>query len=276
MRNETGGKDYHTDYDSVTLAGRKFYWHNNKFNPNKNFLEGIESDYIANAVDMEYVKENETFKFYVYFDNITPNQLNQLYASITYGDNDEEDKNDMSGKKWNLCHKLGHGKPLGFGSVKVIADKVYVRSFVGGEYTEDKDYKPCTVEIPEDVKIAINFNSIPNDQKIDYPRYNGNGDIFEWFSENRKFPNNQYYQILPSIMQLNQTLPKNPKIQNNQTNNISSETISQSDIKIICRDCGNEFLFTVSEQEFYKEKGFNNKPNRCKSCRDKKKKLLGK
>lgn len=28
------------------------------------------------------------------------------------------------------------------------------------------------------------------------------------------------------------------------------------DKKIICKDCGKEFIFTVGEQEFYKEKGF--------------------
>ena len=35
-----------------------------------------------------------------------------------------------------------------------------------------------------------------------------------------------------------------------------------------CRDCGEEFVFTAGEQEFYAEKGFQNEPQRCKSCRD--------
>ncbi|NLL31237.1 MAG: cytochrome C551 [Clostridiales bacterium] len=39
------------------------------------------------------------------------------------------------------------------------------------------------------------------------------------------------------------------------------------DKKIICKDCGKEFLFTVGEQEFYKEKGFDNEPVRCPDCR---------
>ena len=34
-----------------------------------------------------------------------------------------------------------------------------------------------------------------------------------------------------------------------------------------CRDCEKEFTFTVSEQEFYKEKGFENDPTRCEECR---------
>lgn len=43
------------------------------------------------------------------------------------------------------------------------------------------------------------------------------------------------------------------------------------DETIVCKDCGKEFIFTVGEQEFYKEKGFENKPVRCKACRDAKK-----
>ena len=39
------------------------------------------------------------------------------------------------------------------------------------------------------------------------------------------------------------------------------------DETIVCKDCGNEFVFTVGEQEFYAEKGFTNKPVRCAECR---------
>lgn len=43
------------------------------------------------------------------------------------------------------------------------------------------------------------------------------------------------------------------------------------DKKLICKDCGQEFVFTAGEQEFYAEKGFQNEPQRCKPCRDAKK-----
>ena len=38
-----------------------------------------------------------------------------------------------------------------------------------------------------------------------------------------------------------------------------------------CRDCGSEFVFSVGEQEFYKEKGYENEPTRWISCRRAKK-----
>ena len=43
------------------------------------------------------------------------------------------------------------------------------------------------------------------------------------------------------------------------------------DKTLVCKDCGNEFVFTAGEQEFYAEKGFQNEPQRCKACRDSRK-----
>ena len=41
------------------------------------------------------------------------------------------------------------------------------------------------------------------------------------------------------------------------------------DRTLVCKDCGKEFTFTAGEQEFYKEKGFENDPVRCRDCRGK-------
>lgn len=48
-----------------------------------------------------------------------------------------------------------------------------------------------------------------------------------------------------------------------------------ADKTIVCKDCGNEFVFTEGEQEFYKEKGFENEPQRCPDCRKKRKQRSG-
>ena len=39
------------------------------------------------------------------------------------------------------------------------------------------------------------------------------------------------------------------------------------DKTLVCKDCGQEFVFTAGEQEFYAERGFNNEPLRCPDCR---------
>lgn len=42
-----------------------------------------------------------------------------------------------------------------------------------------------------------------------------------------------------------------------------------SDKTLTCKECGVEFTFSASEQEFYAEKGFQNEPARCPECRQK-------
>ena len=43
--------------------------------------------------------------------------------------------------------------------------------------------------------------------------------------------------------------------------------MSFEDKTLRCADCGNEFVFSASEQEFFSEKGFTNEPKRCPACR---------
>lgn len=51
--------------------------------------------------------------------------------------------------------------------------------------------------------------------------------------------------------------------------------MNHEDKTLICKDCGQEFVFTAGEQDFYEEKGFTNEPQRCKSCRDARKNSKG-
>lgn len=51
--------------------------------------------------------------------------------------------------------------------------------------------------------------------------------------------------------------------------------MEHQDKTLICKDCGREFVFTASEQDFYEEKGFTNEPQRCKACRDARKNARG-
>ncbi len=43
------------------------------------------------------------------------------------------------------------------------------------------------------------------------------------------------------------------------------------DKTLVCKECGQEFTFTASEQEFFAEKGFTNEPKRCRNCRNERK-----
>ncbi len=39
------------------------------------------------------------------------------------------------------------------------------------------------------------------------------------------------------------------------------------DKNIACKECGRDFVFSVRDQQFYAEKGFQNEPQRCRDCR---------
>jgi CxxC-x17-CxxC domain-containing protein len=43
--------------------------------------------------------------------------------------------------------------------------------------------------------------------------------------------------------------------------------VSYQDRVLSCRDCGQEFVWTAGEQQFYASKGLENPPGRCPSCR---------
>jgi CxxC-x17-CxxC domain-containing protein len=40
-----------------------------------------------------------------------------------------------------------------------------------------------------------------------------------------------------------------------------------TDRTLICRDCGQSFVFSTGEQEFFASRGFTNEPTRCPDCR---------
>jgi CxxC-x17-CxxC domain-containing protein len=42
--------------------------------------------------------------------------------------------------------------------------------------------------------------------------------------------------------------------------------MSAADLTLQCSDCGQEFVFTATEQQFFQERGYSS-PKRCKPCR---------
>ena len=55
------------------------------------------------------------------------------------------------------------------------------------------------------------------------------------------------------------------------TNGFAQQTDGDSnefpDKGILCIDCGQEFIWTCGEQTFYRDKGLQNPPKRCKGCK---------
>lgn len=67
-----------------------------------------------------------TFEFKIYFDGISEKELKNLILALDLGENIEDGM---------YMHKLGHGKPLGLGSVKIWVKEVKFRTIVDNTYT---------------------------------------------------------------------------------------------------------------------------------------------
>jgi CxxC-x17-CxxC domain-containing protein len=63
------------------------------------------------------------------------------------------------------------------------------------------------------------------------------------------------------------TPPDRPRAGGSLQVSIDQESVIMQDKTLTCRDCGQEFVFTVGEQEFFAQKGFTNEPSRCPACR---------
>lgn len=53
------------------------------------------------------------------------------------------------------------------------------------------------------------------------------------------------------------------------------EVMNMPDKTIVCKDCGASFIFSEQDQAFFREKGFDNEPQRCPDCRAARKQARG-
>ena len=178
----------------VEISGRKMYYHSP--------VKLQKSDYTAPKNEctnrnstMELCKPGAVFTFDVYFEQITRQQLHELVWTLTLGENTADS---------NMQHKLGHGKPLGLGDIKITVDGVAVRRFDGSSYEIEQIAPEEFAEMPFDREDAgvQEFLQIVNTQtlapeyrrgiRLGYPLAdNGRGGTngaasHQWFIANRQ------------------------------------------------------------------------------------------
>lgn len=174
-------------YKDEKIRGRKFYWHS----ANNEYYKKAEKTE-TNAT-MELLASGEEFKFQIYYDQITTEQLKELIWTLTLGENEKEG---------NLCYKLGHGKAVGLGSVKIFLESSEERTFIldEGKYTIKKESFGKNVTNPfsdssriNEILRISNFDTIK--EKVEYPS-------LDWFNTNESVRKG-----LPGITDKNLTLP---------------------------------------------------------------------
>jgi CRISPR-associated protein (TIGR03986 family) len=200
---KNGQPDGRVDYDShgAQLRGRKFYRHHGD-EPSKRpdgkyeykRVNGVKDD--QNRSVRGVLNEGAVFKFAVEFENLHPLELGALLWSLRLGQ--------------GMHHRLGYGKPLGLGSVKVELmgletlnlKERYGPSFGDGwhEWTGDKDlWGEVFIQAMQDL-YGEAFDSLleelhallsePPLEAIHYPRTTAvpteEGENFKWFVGNTR------------------------------------------------------------------------------------------
>lgn len=121
------GKMY--DEAGASILGRKYYWHIPEAaeKPDIYTKEDTSKNTERNS-SCQLAEPGSEFSFDVYYDGITEEQLQELIWTISLGDNRKESP---------YCQKIGHGKPIGLGSVKLVVESDTRRTFDGEAYRMD-------------------------------------------------------------------------------------------------------------------------------------------
>lgn len=182
------------------LRGRKYYWHSqvdleryrgNQLSAMKQRIRPMK------AVGRD---EEPLFRFRVYFERLNRTQLNQLKWAIDFGNP-------------ACAHKIGRAKPLGFGSVRLSIDNLYLREIDKGtgiwemkRETNIDNFFSHPVEASEALKIVqkmANWEERP--RNVQYPSVDpgSHGTPYkknetashQWFKENKK--DGYFMKVLP-------------------------------------------------------------------------------
>ena len=168
---------------NTEIRGRKFYWHHHINEPHY-ITEDSASE---RNVYVRPLKPQIRFKFKIFFSNISELELIKLLWTLEIG---QETKN---------AHKIGMGKPLGLGSVKLYTNKVIIRNLrlengnINYELVDTTEYYKdrvrnhensvellgCSGRTLEFFKKITNFEEAPRD--ISYPLNVGGDRSYEWF-----------------------------------------------------------------------------------------------
>ncbi|MEJ9152468.1 TIGR03986 family type III CRISPR-associated RAMP protein [Bacillus smithii] len=190
------------------VRGRKFYWHSNK-NPIWQNYTGNNDEKLNNLnCAIRPLNKGIRFTFRIYFEQITEEELKRLLWTLSIGGNES-----------SHCHKIGMGKPIGLGSIKIKVDQVKIRKIqiTGGtiQYQEEErtfSLKELEETIDLDSKQVREFLKITDfnhsNMNITYPKGINIKDQEEaghiWFAGNRKIESEgkpKIHKSLPHILE---------------------------------------------------------------------------
>ena len=182
------GRFWTYDSEGVSLNGRKFYYHH------KSDYRTQEASRLNVTVRPMKACSGNAFEFDVFFEQISDAQLKKLLFVLS-----------LFGNGSDHFYKLGLGKPLGMGSVKVTVDRVMLRSI----YANTLEYSYCETNAYDEFftgkydpnyagKLFSNtplatlrqlygmtdFNYAQAGLEVHYPLPQNGNKVFDWFKNN--------------------------------------------------------------------------------------------
>lgn len=181
------------------IRGRKFYWHHKNPAPYVEKEKENDPDYVSDRnVAVRPLKKRTFFAFKVYFNNITESELKKLLWILEIG-----------GQKEIHGHKIGMGKPIGMGSIRITISNIHSRQIVKNEenntiYYDEHDLK----DRPDDYKNILNWSTMNHQDlgcsevvledflhitrvnhsyhPIEYPNIEDKLENYQWFMANKQ------------------------------------------------------------------------------------------
>ena len=166
------------DLKSATPRGRKFYWHGQTM-----------PDYEKCRMNqtMEAVPAGTSFTFRIYFDRVSEEQLDDLKWLICLGENQKDGK---------YQYKLGHAKPLGYSSAKMVVKECVTRILCEDitmliEPIKNPECSKCSFDMEsETIQSILRMSDCTAIQgyRVAYPTgvdNTGREQIYSWFQHNR-------------------------------------------------------------------------------------------
>jgi CRISPR/Cas system CSM-associated protein Csm3 (group 7 of RAMP superfamily) len=149
-----------------TYRGRKFYRHSLGGKISEPPPETATQDIFALPPQPQ-----TQFDFDVHFERLTADDLGLLIFALVLQSNPPADKNLQD----NLRHKLGYGKPLGLGSVQIVADKLMLRATDAYEEFAKPIWQDATDQIYESRNRFLDNSNI-----LHSPAYQQLQKIWQW------------------------------------------------------------------------------------------------
>ncbi|WP_339162664.1 TIGR03986 family CRISPR-associated RAMP protein [Siminovitchia sp. FSL W7-1587] len=183
--------------NKLKIRGRKFYWHHSHDSLANKLSDG---DLSEMKQRIRPLKAGNKFTFTVYFEQITEEELSRLCWALDFHNPD-------------CAHKIGRGKPLGLGSVRIKIDELKLREIdrnSGVWHLQDTPVKKYTINnntTSMDNMLKIARFEHPLKDKISYPRVTGGNQrknkpnetaSHQWFNKNNK-NKKSFSKVLPTI-----------------------------------------------------------------------------